>query len=147
LAEDDLIDAFFHELTHRGYDPLLARLCTVGRFEACDRGRTDQWTVTVRDGRASMTPEERNIGWVMRADRSVFKQLMRGEVSALESLMRGALSLTLIDEGQRFSLLTRLFAGAPATRGRPGPLVEDEHAHPSGPRDGHLSAQPSERPA
>jgi hypothetical protein len=147
LTEDDFIDAFFDELTHRGYDPLLARLSTVGRFEACDRGRTDQWIVTVRDGRASMTPQERNIGWVLRADRSVFNQLIRGEVSALESLMRGAISITLIDESQRFSLLTRLFAGAPATRGRPGPLVEDDDARPSGQRAGHSSGELSERPA
>lgn len=132
LAEGDLIDAFFDELGRRGYDPLLGRLSTTGRFEICDGDRVERWVLTVHRGHPAMTPDAKDIGWVVRVERGVFTQLVTGEVSALESLMRGALSFTLIDESQRFSLLTRLFAGAPATRTRSGPLVDvaDDRASP-----------------
>ncbi|GIH15635.1 hypothetical protein [Rugosimonospora africana] len=132
MAGDDLIDAFFNELSQRGHDPLLDRLSTTGRVEICDGDHTRQWVVTVRDGCASLTADEPNIGWVLRAERTAFNQLVSGEVSALESLMRGSISFTLIDESQRFSLLSRLFAGSPETRIRRGPLVHTTDVPSSG---------------
>jgi hypothetical protein len=116
MADPDLVEGFFDELSRRGHDPLLDKLDGTGRFEIVDGGRTDQWLVTVKGGYPTVSREGGEADWVMRAGRDAFNQVIHGEVGALAAVVRGSMSVSLADRPARFNLLTRLFAGPPQSR-------------------------------
>jgi hypothetical protein len=125
VGPNDRIAEFFAELDRRGHDPLLDRVNCTGRVEITDDGRLDQWLVSIKGGYISVAHGGGDSDWVMRAERDAFVRVIHGDAGSLAAIVRGTLELTMLDDSQRFGLLTRIFAGHPETRQRtPDPLEQ-----------------------
>ncbi len=116
MAEPDLVEGFFDELSRRGHDPLLDRLDGTGRFEIAEGGRVDRWLVTVKGGYLTVSHGDGDADWVIRADRGPFNQVIHGDAGALAAYLCGSLTIQFNNPAMRFGLITRLFAGPPESR-------------------------------
>lgn len=116
MADSDLIEGFFDELSRRGHDPLLERMDGVGRFEVVDGDDTDDWTVTIKGGYITVMRGDGDADWVVRAERGAFNQVIHGDAGSLAAYVAGTLDIVWHDPSQRFGLITRLFAGPPEAR-------------------------------
>ena len=111
MAEPDLVEGFFQDLSGRGHDPLLDRLNSVGRFEVVEGEHTDCWLVAVKGGHITVSQGGGDADWVMRADRETMNEVIRGDTGVLAAYLSGDLDVGLQDPSMRFGMIRRLFAG------------------------------------
>jgi putative sterol carrier protein len=85
-------DEFFDHLSHRGHEPLVARINGAMRFDIVHRGETDSYRLTIDRGHLAVTRDSGPADCVIRMDRRVMDTIVTGEANPLAALLRGALS-------------------------------------------------------
>jgi putative sterol carrier protein len=109
--------AFFHELSHRGHEPLLEKATGSIRFDLVDGTRTDRWLVTLDKGDVSVSRKNVAADCIVRADRTLFDAMAVGDVNALAAYLRGEFALE--GDPELLVLIQRVLPG-PAITGRGG---------------------------
>jgi len=106
---------FLESLQTRRDDPILRSFSSTIRFELLEDGTVDPWSVTIADGRASVSRRRTKADCVARMDASRFDELARGEANAMTAFLRGEIRI----EGDVAVLLAfaRLFPAGPKTAG------------------------------
>jgi putative sterol carrier protein len=85
----DAIADFFAALGSRGHEPLLVRATGTFRFEITGE-RPERWFVEVKKGDVTVSHRNAQADCMMRADRTVFEDIMSGKANALAATLRGA---------------------------------------------------------
>jgi putative sterol carrier protein len=85
--------AFFDDLQRRDHEPLLAHKKGTVRVELADNGRTERWLVAFDDGNITVSHRNRTADATLRADKTLFDQIVRGDANAMAALLRGAISI------------------------------------------------------
>jgi putative sterol carrier protein len=85
--------AFFEDLQQREHEPLLAHKQGSIRVELADNGRTERWLVAFDDGSITVSHRNRAADATLRADKTLFDQIVRGDANAMAALLRGAISI------------------------------------------------------
>jgi hypothetical protein len=111
MADSDLVEGFFDELSRRGHDPLLQRMDGTGRIEVVKGGRTDCWLVTVKGGDITVARGGGDADWVLRAERATFGEVIHGESGVLAAYLSGEIDIVFQDPSMRLGMIRRLFAG------------------------------------
>jgi predicted lipid carrier protein YhbT len=114
----DATEKFFEELTHRGYEPLVAKFSGRVRFEVVDGDRTDRWLVEMNKGHLAVSRGGEDAGCSIKADKALFDRLATGEENAMAAALRGALVCT--GDVDLLLAIQRVFPGPPAGRTRIG---------------------------
>jgi putative sterol carrier protein len=85
--------AFFDDLRHRGYEPLLARKHGSVRVEVTKGRTTERWLVDFDDGEITVSKRNRRADTTVRAERRYFDRIVSGETNAMAALLRGLVSV------------------------------------------------------
>jgi len=112
----DPIDSFFAQLAERGHEPLLARGSGTLRFDLADGKKVEHWLVTLEKGDVAVSRRNTAADLTLRADRSLFEQMVTGKMNATAAVLRGLLAV----EGNLglLILFQRLFPGPPRPRAK-----------------------------
>ena len=82
---------FFEGLAGHSREPRLARSTGTIRFDLDDGERSDHWRVEIRRGGLTVERDEGEADCVVRADPSLFDDLVTGRANAMASILRGRL--------------------------------------------------------
>jgi putative sterol carrier protein len=107
---------FFHELSRRGYEPLLEKARGTIRFELVDGAQTDRWLVTLDKGEVSVSRKNVAADCVVRTDKTLFDGMARGEVNGMAAYLRG--ELTAEGDPELLVLIQRVLPASPARGAR-----------------------------
>lgn len=103
--------AFFEDLRRREHEPLLAHKKGTVRVELADDGRSERWLVSFDDGGITVSSRNEPADATMRAEKSMFDQVVRGETNAMAAVLRGAISID--GDWNLLILFQRLFPSPP----------------------------------
>ena len=102
----------FQEFASRGYEPLLATVKGIARFDLVDGDRIDHVMVAIDKGDVRVSYENGKAECTVRAERPFFERVMRGEANALAAVLRGELSCT--GDIELLLAIGRVLPGPPA---------------------------------
>jgi putative sterol carrier protein len=101
----DRAEEFFDRLGQRGFERLLLDAEGTLRVDLERDEQTDTWFVLINKGKVEVAREGREADCIMRADRSLFEQLVTGEVDPHTAWLRNQISregdLLLLNSFQR----------------------------------------------
>jgi putative sterol carrier protein len=98
----------FESLGRRGHEPLLEQAQGTLRFEL-ENGQPQRWLVEVDKGDVVVSHANRKADATIRADATLFDQIVRGEVNAMAAVLRGAVKIE--GDPQLLMLFQRIFPG------------------------------------
>jgi putative sterol carrier protein len=114
----DVTADFFDDLSKRGQEPLLGNMRATLRFDIADKGKTERWLVTIRDGALAVSRGDGEADCVIHADRADFDLIAGGKRNPMAAALRG--SMTVEGDPRHLVRLQRLFpdpVGMPETSG------------------------------
>jgi putative sterol carrier protein len=103
----DATTEFFRELGVRGHEPRLEKVKASLRFDLKNGRQTARWLVSIDRGDIGVTRKNVQADCVVRADRTLFDEIVSGETNPVTAILRGAMEV----EGDRelLVLFRRLF--------------------------------------
>ena len=107
---------FLGGLTEHDRDPLLEKANGTVRFDLKDGKRVDHWLVYLEDGEITVSRSGGDADCVVRADKTLFEEIVAGKANGTAAVLRGA--MTIEGEMELMVLLRRAFPGPPARRAR-----------------------------
>ncbi|MFY1636654.1 SCP2 sterol-binding domain-containing protein [Solwaraspora sp. WMMB335] len=102
---------FFDSLGHKENAVLLRQISGTVRFDLAHDERVDYWFVTLDQGVAVVTQEQRDADCVLRTDRKIFEAMTRGEINPMAAMLRG--QIMVIGDLRLLILLQRMMSGPP----------------------------------
>jgi SCP-2 sterol transfer family protein len=122
-------ESFFAGLAEAGHIATFERESATIRFDIPDADERDQaahadkaerWYVTVKDGRVSVTRQDRPADAVVRVSRPQFESIVTGRLNAQAAMLRGLLTV----EGKMAAVVMfqRCLPGPPGSRGTAAPI-------------------------
>jgi hypothetical protein len=124
----DPTEAFFDELSRRGYEPLMEKITGTVRFEVGHGRQAACWLVTIGDGDIDVARRSAEAdpaveadpvaaGCVLVADRPLFDGIACGRLNAMAAMLRGAMCVD--GDPELLVLVQRLFPAPPRGSARP----------------------------
>jgi putative sterol carrier protein len=107
----DPTSAFFDDLKHREYEPLLAHKKGSVRIDLSDNGQVEHWFVAFDDGRIDVSRRIRRADATLHSDKALFDKVAQGKANAVAAVMRGAVGLE--GDWNKLILFQRLFPSPP----------------------------------
>jgi SCP-2 sterol transfer family len=114
-AADDHPIELFVSLAQRGHVPLLQRVTGTIRFDIVSGEETAYWLLSIHKGDVSVSRRKVRADAVVRAEESLFKEIVSGRTNAQAAYLRGAFSVEG-DMGLAVQFL-RLVPGPPDAKG------------------------------
>ena len=112
----DATTAFFQQLERRQHEPAFNRLNGSLRFDVAEGSRHKvHWLVSIDKGDIAVSKQNRAANCVVRAERTVFDDVLTGRKNAMAAILRGALEIE--GEAAMLILFQRIFPG-PRRRSR-----------------------------
>ena len=90
---DSTAEEFLRHLDGR-YEPLLAKVTGVARFDLVTERDTDSWLVDVEKGTCTVSHTGGGADCTVGGDRALLDRVCRGEENAMAAVLRGALVCT-----------------------------------------------------
>jgi ubiquinone biosynthesis protein UbiJ len=109
-------EQFFARLVEQEREPLLDKAKGTIRFELREGKRHQYWRVAIDRGATVVSRGRGEADCTVRADASLFDEIVRGRANAVTSVLRGSIGI----EGdlQLLILFQRVFPGPPKARRR-----------------------------
>ncbi|MFV2020027.1 SCP2 sterol-binding domain-containing protein [Micromonospora sp. LOL_023] len=104
---------FFDRFGHRETAPLLRQISGTVRFDLADDERVDYWFVTLDNGKAELTRENREADCVLRTDGVIFEAMARGEVNPMAAMLRS--QIMVLGDLRLLILIERMMPGPPGS--------------------------------
>lgn len=101
-------EEFFDRLSRTSHDPRLVKARGTLRLDLTDGDRTEHWHVAVLHGDLAVSRDDGPADGVLRAERTVFDQLVSGEMNPMAAILRGVVLYT--GDPQFAVLFRRLFS-------------------------------------
>ena len=103
----DPTEEFFEQLGRHGYDPSLAVLSGVIRFEIEQDGRVDHWFLRGTGGRVEVSRTERHPDATLHTERALFNEIVSGQRYVQTAALAGDVGLS--GSARQTAALARLF--------------------------------------
>ena len=85
----DPTSEFFENMSHQRHFPLLEKLEGVVEFDITNDKKTDHLRVRIDHGEIGVADQTTKVDCVVKAERTLFNDILRGEENVMASVLRG----------------------------------------------------------